>query len=410
MKFNNYNSIILRKGAVLVVFVLALIWAPAVEAKKLKAKEYKQDFTVSAGETLSGKGQGKTVIEGTIKMKNGSKLRNLTVKKGRIVVASGANVLIENVTITRASTKNAIVTTGGGTLTVRNSKITKSGKGMYIQRGKNIVITGNVITGNREEAIDIRSNVSGIISGNVITGNGESAIEVILGKSTLKITNNKLIGNGSSGIAAQFYSLAQSTGAIVVSGNTISRNRNYGIDCKLPSGGSPSANYWRKSIRMERVNTVSANSRGALAPRCGNLYYQVAVEEAAERARKFAQTRKEATPELEELQARQNTQLTELKDTAMQFAIQRSIWWRKIIGVDESITQNTTEIAQNLTNLEKDLDAWETKYQKLLKNDRHKETIKLRKSAGLLNESILFNRSNIDNLQSELLSWQGIAL
>jgi hypothetical protein len=325
-------------STVSVVCVLALLSGSTADAK-LKAKEYEKNYSVSSGEVLEGAGQGKTIIEGRVKMKNGSTLRNLTVEDGGIEIASGATATIENVTIKDAKGDAAIITTGGGTLTVRNSQIKGSQKGMYIQRGKNIVLIGNIITGNREEAVDIRSDVSGVISGNIITGNGESGIEVILGSSSLKVVNNTITGNGSSGIAAQFYTLNSAIGGLTVSGNKLSNNKNFGIDCRIPSGGKPDASYWYRSIFLDRTNTVTGNNKGNFAPRCGNLFRQVIAQEARQRL----------------------AELTEQKDDILQQRAERQESYREEIArmIDDSDVQISVAF-DALQSVRNDLDAQNT--------------------------------------------------
>lgn len=281
------------------VFVLSAVLACGVampqpaEAKKLKDKTYKDDYTIDGGEVLEGEGPGKTTIKGNIRVKDSGVLRNLTVDGGQITLGSGASLTIENVVVDDAP-GTAIETRGGGSLIVRNSQIINSdGKAFYIQTGKHIVITGSVIRGAGEEGIDIRDGVSGVISGNTIVGNKESGIEVILGAASLQITNNNLSNNGSSGIAAQYYSLEKAIGNVAISGNTLANNSNYGLDCKTPSGGNPGAGYWDASTTFVD-NKISGNGEGNIAPRCGvanvdSEAVRIAREKAEEEARKKAE-------------------------------------------------------------------------------------------------------------------------
>ncbi len=262
-----------------------LISVPVADAKVLKNKTYKENFTLKNGKVLEGGGINKTVIKGDIRVRDSGILRNLTVRDGSITLNSGASLTIENVLIKDAP-GTAIETRGKGTLIVRNSSIIDSeGKAFYIQRGKHIIITGTTVRGSGEEAIDIRSHVSGVISGNIVTDNGESGIEVILGGSSLKISQNVLNNNGSSGIAAQYYTSSDKLGITSIVGNTMIGNKNYGLTCKTPSGGHPGDTYWRDSLRLED-NTISGNGAGSIAPRCAvRNVDSAAVKRALERAR-----------------------------------------------------------------------------------------------------------------------------
>jgi len=236
---------------------------------KLGSGKYTGDATLGKGKSLVGKDKGKVIITGKITMSDGSKLEKLTIDGGSVYVKSGANVTIENVVI-KNSSRNAIETIGTGKLKIRNSNIySAAGKGMYIQAGKNIEITGNEIYKNREEGIDIRANVDGIISGNVVYSNGESGIEVILGKSELSITGNTMKNNGSSGITVQYYEIANDLGAVRIKGNEINNNKKYGIDCSIPSKPETfTGTYWRKSMSLE-VNNFSGNNISAINRACG---------------------------------------------------------------------------------------------------------------------------------------------
>ncbi len=241
------------------------------EAKKLKAKTYKEDYTIKNGAVLEGVGVGKTIIRGDIRVRDRGILRNLTIKGGNISLQSGASLTIDHVRIEGAH-GTAITTRGGGTLVVRNSAIIDTeGKAFYIQKGKHIVITGTTVRGAGEEGIDIRSGVSGVISGNTIVGNAESGIEVILGNASLSITNNIITDNKASGIAAQFYTIAKNIGNVKIAHNTIARNKNYGIVCKKPSGGHSSKMYWRNSLHLTD-NKIFNNGSGNITKACKGVY------------------------------------------------------------------------------------------------------------------------------------------
>lgn len=232
---------------------------------KLKKGKYKESFTLSSGTELKGSGSD-SVVEGEIKMKNDCSLESLKVEDGGVEVLKNARVTIDDVKI--EDSHIGIVTSGSGKLTLKNSTISHNGKGLYLQYGKNVDIRNNKVVHNREEGIDIRANVDGIISGNQIESNKEGGIEVIAGKSQLTISNNSIRYNKASGIAIQFYKENSGLGNLKISGNTLIGNGNYGIDCKIPSGGRPEANYWSKSVSFS-YNKVGGNGKGGFSDFCG---------------------------------------------------------------------------------------------------------------------------------------------
>jgi len=231
----------------------------------VKSGTYKDNITLEKGVEIDGSGRSKTIVTGKITMKDGTELEDVGLRGGGIKISDGADVKITDVAIKNANI--GIETTGGGKLLVKKTKISGNRKGLYLQKGKNITITDSEISNNLEEGIDIRSNVDGLISGNIIEENGESGIELILGKSNLIISNNKIKHNRSSGIATQFYSHAEKLGDVRISNNTISGNKDFAINCKIPSGGNPSVGYWTNSITLIG-NNIYGNKDGDFALNC----------------------------------------------------------------------------------------------------------------------------------------------
>lgn len=231
----------------------------------VKKGTYKDSITLGSGVSIKGKDRDDVIVTGKITMKDGSSLEKITVSGSGVEVAKGADAKIKNAKI--KNTRIGIETVGNGKLTVDNVSFSGNKKAMYLQRGKNVKITGCKVYNNSEEGIDIRANVDGVISGNEIYGNGESGIEVILGKSDLTISNNSIKKNGSSGIAAQYYKSASKLGGVKITGNTITGNKDFGINCKTPSGGNPGAEYWSASINMSS-NKVSNNKDGEFSSLC----------------------------------------------------------------------------------------------------------------------------------------------
>lgn len=233
----------------------------------VKEGSYDEDITIFADVTISGKGRDKVKITGSVLMKNGTTLNGVTVSgKDGIAVAENADVEIRDAAITGADIGIETVA-GSGKITVRSVKIFGGKKGMYLQSGNSVKITGCEVYDNDEEGVDIRSDVSGTISDNSITDNGESGIEVILGKADLTISDNKIKSNKASGIATQYYKGTGKSGAVKIKSNTISSNRQYGINCKTPSGGNPGKDFWEASLNMSS-NKLSDNKDGNFSAEC----------------------------------------------------------------------------------------------------------------------------------------------
>ncbi len=226
---------------------------------------YSDNIELGEGVTIVGDSKSGVVIDGKVTMKDGSEIKSLTVESGGVFVVDGADAGIFSVIIKNSNI--GIKTEGRGDIEIKNTKIEKNNKGLYVQWGKDIDIRSSEIVNNNEEGIDIRANVDGVISDNVIQGNGESGIEVIAGGSTIIISKNLIRKNGSSGIATQYYSSADDLGKLNVKGNTISGNDNYGITCKIPSGGNPSPGYWNNSVILG-ANNISGNSKGDFDASC----------------------------------------------------------------------------------------------------------------------------------------------
>ncbi len=237
------------------------------ECDKIVVEEgtYEDSITIGTDVLIEGTDKEDVIVTGKIKMKDGSSIKNITILGKGVDVLDGADVKIENSDIKEANV--GIETTGSGTLTVDNVELHKNRKAFYLQSDKNVKITNSEVYDNKEEGIDIRENVDGIISENSIYNNGESGIEVILGKSDLKIYNNKIKKNSASGIALQYYKHASKLGGVKIKNNTIISNKDYGVNCKIPSGGSPSTDYWTESVEMT-ANKVYSNKDGEFAAEC----------------------------------------------------------------------------------------------------------------------------------------------
>ncbi len=242
----------------------------------LFAGKENEDLTIKANIAVTGTSPDKALIYGDIKMENGSSLSNVTVagKKTVITIAKGASVTLSNVTVRGGSESGIFAPEGGGTLTIKNSRILKNRKGFYILPGKNLNISGNVVSGNDEEGLDVRAGTSGSIVGNQFVNNGEGGAEIIVGSARLTISRNTFSGNKSSGLALQAYSgIGKAPGNVQVSNNTFSNNGNFGLVCSSPSKGGAGGAFFQRVIRLID-NTFQGNKAGNIDPVCATANRQ----------------------------------------------------------------------------------------------------------------------------------------
>ncbi len=207
-------------------------------------------------------------------MSNGTSVKNIKIQGGHIGinVEEKAGVKIENCKITDTEKIGINIENGKkkNIVLVKNCEIYEnSGKGVYVQKNRRVRISKNKVYKNDEEGIDLRSSLRGSISKNKAYDNEESGIELAVGKSKLKIRNNKLNGNDSSGITNQFYKDSKKEGKIIIEENKITKNKNYGVKCSTPSGsgGKKSESYWLNSLIFNQ-NIFAENDNGPIKNTC----------------------------------------------------------------------------------------------------------------------------------------------
>lgn len=237
----------------------------------LFAGKESDDVTIKKGVSVTGTSPDRALINGDIKMENGSSLANVTVAGKRVVITveKGANVTLSNVTVRGGAEVGILTKEGGGTLTVRNSRITKNQKGFYILPGKGLNITGNVVSENKEEGMDVRWATAGTIAGNQFINNGEGGAEIIAGSSRLTLSNNTFAGNKASGLAIQSYAGAgKAPGNVTLRSNTLANNKNFGLTCGSPSSGGAGVAFFRATVKATD-NVLRGNGQGSIGPECG---------------------------------------------------------------------------------------------------------------------------------------------
>lgn len=245
----------------------------------IKNGTYEENIVLEEGIKLIGEEKSKTIIRGTnatvILAKGDNDLKNLTVSGGRYGVVFEKKGSLKNCLMKNSLRVAVTLNANSGNVDILNSDFKENGKGIYAQKESSFNITGNNFINNTEEGVDIREKTSGTISDNYIADSGEGGLEIILGSSNVSIKNNIIKKNKASGIALQFYSIANKTGKILIQGNTLSHNGNNGITCKNPSGGKPSSTYFSDSVELKE-NIIENNKLGSLNSFC---FMKIAVPE-----------------------------------------------------------------------------------------------------------------------------------
>jgi len=245
----------------------------------IKNGTYEENIVLEEGIKLIGEEKSKTIIRGTnatvILAKGDNDLKNLTVSGGRYGVVFEKKGSLKNCLMKNSLRVAVTLNANSGNVDILNSDFKENGKGIYAQKESSFNITGNNFINNTEEGVDIREKTSGTISDNYIADSGEGGLEIILGSSNVVIKNNIIKKNKASGIALQFYSIANKTGEILIQGNTLSYNRMNGITCKNPSGGKLSPAYFSDSVELKE-NIIENNKLGSLNSFC---FMKIAVPE-----------------------------------------------------------------------------------------------------------------------------------
>jgi len=180
----------------------------------------------------------------------------------------------------------------------------------------------------------------------------------------LAIKNNSIQHNGASGIAVQFYTSTKNLGNLIIAGNKLVGNNNYGIDCKAPSGGKPQLGYWSGSVNFG-YNVINNNNKGRFSKFCQfskNKKDQatLSAEEIKERMQK---KKEEAKKETEELERKDNEKVKREKEEAER---------KKQKEERENDLWDKNKIVQNFKGLEKECYLPKNNLQSLAKKNKWK--------------------------------------
>ncbi len=252
----------------------------------VKKGEYREQITLTAGVKLYGKDKNDVKIIGrdaskddfkyAVKMKDGTRLEDITVKYGKygVLVDKDSKAKIKDCKIKKADKVGIKVLDAerknSKKFTLKNSKIYDSDKkGLEIEKRK-VNIEDNKIYDNDEEGLDFRSSVKGDVKNNEIYGNGEVGIELEMKKVKLDIDDNEIKSNKTSGIAVQYrpkYEWYRKKNDIEIASNSVKRNNDWGLRCNNPIGGKPPVHFFSKSIDLLK-NSFISNGKGKYSSLC----------------------------------------------------------------------------------------------------------------------------------------------
>ncbi len=237
--------------------------------------EYLENINIEESIKLFGQDKERTKIYvpelATINLAGNNILQNLTFTGGISALTVNGPVTIENCIVKDAKKKGIDLPEGNSLVKISNSSIINNGgKGVYVQKGRSILLQNNTVKNNRGEGFDIRQNIFGVITSNDISNNIESGIEILSSASDVLIKENVIKGNLANGVANQSYPDMPDLGKIKIFENEISANGKYGIYCGAPSGGVKTKNFFSQSIAL--VKNINIGNIGK--PVSGSCHFE----------------------------------------------------------------------------------------------------------------------------------------
>ena len=202
---------------------------------RVAAGTYAEDVTITSKRfSLRGAGQGKTTIEGTVR------------------INESADVSFEGFTVTEGGIyayQSSIIISG-------NAITNNPGSGLSLNECSHVLISDNAISDNRREGILINAS-SGVFGSNIVTENATDG--VVLTNSSLQVVANIISDNGRDGIAIRGIEYSASPNLLQ---NTIHNNggaSSYDIICfggnANPTGAG---NIFSKCINCAECRSFSA--------------------------------------------------------------------------------------------------------------------------------------------------------
>jgi len=226
---------------------------------------YKEDIVIGKYVEIVGEELNNVIIAGDVTMKDKSKITNLTIADGGIVVRSGADVEIENLNI--KDTNVGISTTGEGAILIKKIQFYQNQKAISISEGRDIEIIESEIYDNDSNGIDIQTNVLGVIKDNIIRDNEGNGVLVLTGDDDLEIVNNEIRNNKLNGIVVKYDKQNGEFTGLSIKDNIISSNDDFGIVCDVASAANPGEDYWKKTVNLKE-NKFHSNDAGKFSEAC----------------------------------------------------------------------------------------------------------------------------------------------
>lgn len=348
---------------------------------------YNENLILNKGVELYGQDRNKTIIKNSgngIIAKGENEIKNLTIIGGSSAITFEGKGEMDKCNIKNASRIGINLTPKSDEFKLKNSKISSNSKGLFIQMRRKVEIMNNEFTNNREEGVDIRNKTTGVVKSNIIENNSESGIEIILGSSNISIVDNSIKNNRASGIATQFYPDFDKSGKITIERNVINKNGNYGIDCRIPQGGKPTADYWSSSVSLNG-NTIEDNKQGSIQ----NLCRISQLSEKNDQSEEII--KKEEAPTEEELKI--NKRMDEiflrqafLNETILYFKNQLAKSNETRFFLIEKDYENLKKIILNIENLQQAQFQLEEINKEL---EISKNTIKIQQNTNIINQTSL---------------------
>ena len=146
---------------------------------------------------------------------------------------------------------------------ISKSLITQNNiQGLYLADGR-VEIENTLVTHNGEEGIDLHPHLYATINNVVSKYNGESGLESEIYDNIVTITNSTFDNNLKSGVA---FITHIGTGKIILTNNTITQNKKYGMRCALHKKRPTSPRPFFQTTIKRKNNIFDENIPAAISP------------------------------------------------------------------------------------------------------------------------------------------------
>lgn len=199
---------------------------------------YEENIEIPEGVEIQGADKDNVIIEAdnnnltTVKMKNKTKLMNLTVKGGKegVKIKEGDKALIYKCIIKKARDNGIFIEEGNQKkneeVSIIKSEIKDNHRTGIFSRGRKVVIQESQIIGNRSDGIDLGGSSRAWIEDNTLKNNYGSGLKIELDQSEIYTKSNHISGNRREGVE---INLESKSGKVVLKKDKIKNNGNYGV-------------------------------------------------------------------------------------------------------------------------------------------------------------------------------------